>query len=41
MGEQNDEAESFAILDEALRLGVNFFDTAEREPPCRSTPLWG
>ncbi|GBF87712.1 hypothetical protein Rsub_00423 [Raphidocelis subcapitata] len=32
MGEQNDEAESFAILDEAMRLGVNFFDTAELYP---------
>lgn len=29
-GPQTDEAESFAIMDRALELGINFFDTANR-----------
>ncbi|MEQ8667454.1 MAG: aldo/keto reductase [Rhodospirillales bacterium] len=29
MGEQSDEAESFALLDQCVDGGVNFFDTAE------------
>lgn len=32
MGEQSDEAASFALLDECVRLGVNWFDTAELYP---------
>lgn len=28
-GVQNDEASSFAIMDRALELGIDFFDTAE------------
>ncbi|MBN1401050.1 MAG: aldo/keto reductase, partial [Anaerolineae bacterium] len=30
MGVATDEAESFAIMDRALELGINFFDTADR-----------
>ena len=29
-GPQTSEADSFAIMDKALELGINFFDTANR-----------
>ena len=29
-GPQTSEADSFAIMDQALELGINFFDTANR-----------
>ena len=29
MGEQNNDAQSYELLDYAMGLGVNFFDTAE------------
>ena len=29
-GPQTSEADSFAIMDRALELGINFFDTANR-----------
>ena len=31
-GEQNTEAEGFAIMDAAFEAGINFFDTAEIYP---------
>lgn len=38
MGEQNDEAQSYELLDYCMARGVNFFDTAGEAGGCRLRP---